>query len=346
MLFSKQSILIFLIIATSLLPALKQPEQYPDVSRYPVQLSELGLFKQPLRDLSPATDVEPYTVNMPLFSDYAQKSRFFYLPPGKTISAKEREVFDFPVGSILVKNFYYTLDEQHPEAGKRILETRLLVHEEKGWVPLSYVWNDEQTDARIEVAGHSTNLEWTDQRGKKNKLNYQVPNLNQCKGCHSQNGQFVPIGPSLRQLSNPENKQLENWYEKGLLQVPETIDLTSFTGMPGLESTANTDRKARAYLDANCAHCHNRKGPASTSGLYLDYYETAPEHLGINKPPVAAGRGSGKRKFSIVPGKPNESILMYRMESNDTGIRMPEIGRQIAHKEGLELIKNWIKELE
>jgi len=58
---------------------------------------------------------------------------------------------------------------------------------------------------------------------------------------------------------------------------------------------------------------------------------------------VAAGRGSGDRKYGIVPGKPNESILVYRMESDDPGIRMPELGRQLEHIEGVDLIKAWIK---
>ena len=100
---------------------------------------------------------------------------------------------------------------------------------------------------------------------------------------------------------------------------------------------------ARAYLDGNCAHCHNPHGPASTSGMFLDIWQTEPERLGIGKPPVAAGRGSGNRRYGIVPGKPNESILVYRMESDDPGIRMPELGRQLMHREGVELIRAWIK---
>ena len=101
--------------------------------------------------------------------------------------------------------------------------------------------------------------------------------------------------------------------------------------------------RARAYLDANCAHCHSRQGPANTSGLFLDIFETDPAHIGVNKTPVAAGRGAGDLRFDIVPGEPNQSILVFRMRTNDPSIAMPEIGREQVHEEGLALIEEWIR---
>jgi uncharacterized repeat protein (TIGR03806 family) len=191
-------------------------------------------------------------------------------------------------------------------------------------------------------------VQWTDKDGKKQKLDYVAPNLNQCKGCHSYDGLFVPLGATARQLNREENgaNQLADWHARGWLNLPEGFDaekaprLTDYRRSEG----ALAD-KARAYLDGNCAHCHNPNGPASTSGMFLEASQTNPERLGINKPPVAAGRGSGNRKFGIVPGKPQESILLYRMESDDPGVRMPELGRQLAHREGVELIRQWIKTL-
>ena len=47
-------------------------------------------------------------------------------------------------------------------------------------------------------------------------------------------------------------------------------------------------------------------------------------------------------KFSIVPGKPNESILLHRMDSLDPGVMMPESGRKLSHSEGVALINDWI----
>ena len=64
--------------------------------------------------------------------------------------------------------------------------------------------------------------------------------------------------------------------------------------------------------------------------------------MGIFKKPVATGRGSGGYKYSIVPGKPEESILLYRMESMDPGVMMPESGRALTHKEAVEMVRDWI----
>jgi len=79
--------------------------------------------------------------------------------------------------------------------------------------------------------------------------------------------------------------------------------------------------------------------------LFLDIHEMNPTSLGIFKTPVAAGRGSGNLKVDIEPGHPNKSILIYRMNTTDPGFAMPEIGREQIHKEGVELISKWIKEM-
>ena len=60
------------------------------------------------------------------------------------------------------------------------------------------------------------------------------------------------------------------------------------------------------------------------------------------KRPVAAGRGSGGRMFAIVPGAPDASILLHRMESNEPGVMMPQFGRSVAHDEGVALVRAYI----
>ncbi len=322
-----------------------------------VLLSEYGFFEGNLADLKPAVQVFPYEVNAPLFSDYAEKARFIALPQGLKMVYQNEAAFEFPVGATIIKNFFYHTDASRPELGRRILETRLLLREAKGWKALEYVWNDEQTDAALEVAGASFPISWTDAAQRLHQIQYVAPNLNQCKGCHSYDGQFVPLGISARQLNRGEGSenQLLAWQKQGWIELPENFNPQTSPRLadyriPG--EAANqpvfpdpVTAKARAYLDANCGHCHNPHGPASTSGMFLDITQTDPERLGVNKTPVAAGRGSGNRRFGIVPGKPSESILVYRMENGDPGVRMPEIGRQLEHHEGVELIKAWIKEM-
>ena len=321
-------------------------------------LSDYAFFTAPLAALRPAPGVFPYEVNAPLFSDYAEKARFVFLPAGQKMAYRPDAAFDIPVGAVIIKNFYYPHDAAQPEKGRRILETRLLLREEKGWKALEYIWNAEQTDAVLEVAGATFPVEWQDAAGKKQRVQYIAPNLNQCKGCHSYDGQFVPIGITTRQLNRTQgtDNQLLTWQKAGWLQLPVDFDTATAPrladyrqppsfGKPTAGKPATHEAAARAYLDGNCAHCHNPHGPASTSGMFLEISQTDPERLGIGKPPVAAGRGSGNRRYGIVPGKPNESILVYRMESDDPGIRMPELGRQMMHREGVELVKNWIREM-
>lgn len=310
-------------------------------------LSEYGLFSGPLADLSPAANVFPYEVNAPLFSDYAEKARFIYLPEGARMAYRDSTAFEFPEGAVIIKNFYYQHDATKPEKGRRILETRLLIREAKGWKALEYIWNTEQTDALLEVAGATFPVGWTDASGKPQHLQYIAPNLNQCKGCHSIGGKFVPLGITARQLNREETSenQLLAWKNAARIDLPGNFNPESAPRLTDYRVSGHTTSAARSYLDANCGHCHNPQGPASTSGMFLDYFENDPERLGVHKTPVAAGRGSGNRRFGIVPGKPAESILLFRMQSDDTGIRMPELGRQLAHREGLDLIESWIKNM-
>jgi uncharacterized repeat protein (TIGR03806 family) len=308
---------------------------------YKENLSDYGFFKGTLKEQIPSDGVVLYTLNSPLFSDYASKLRFVKLPAGQSVSYNPDSVLQFPVGTAIVKTFYYPIDERNPKKGRRLMETRVLLHEDKGWVALPYIWNKEQTDAVLEVAGGSDQVSWIDAAGKKQSFEYQVPNMNQCKGCHERSGEMTPIGPSVRQLN--DGHQLQNWETAGLLRglpkdhIPALVNYS--------DASASLDDRVKAYLDINCAHCHNPTGPARSSGLYLTWDSKDRTAYGFFKAPVAAGRGSGNLSYDIVPGKPEQSILHYRMASRDPGVMMPELGRQLTHHEGVELVRSWIASL-
>jgi uncharacterized repeat protein (TIGR03806 family) len=308
---------------------------------YKENLSDYGFFKGTLKEQIPSDGVVLYTLNSPLFSDYASKLRFVKLPAGQSVAYNPDSVLQFPVGTAIVKTFYYPVDERNPKKGRRLMETRVLLHEAKGWVALPYIWNKEQTDAVLEVAGGSDQVSWIDGAGKKQSFEYQVPNMNQCKGCHERSGEMTPIGPSVRQLN--DGQQLQHWETAGLLKglpkdhIPALVNYS--------DASASLDDRVKAYLDINCAHCHNPTGPARSSGLYLTWDSKDRTAYGFLKPPVAAGRGSGNLSYDIVPGKPEQSILHYRMASRDPGVMMPELGRQLTHHEGVELVRSWISSL-
>lgn len=309
-------------------------------------LSEYGFFTGDLKELKPAGGIVPYALNTPLFSNYAEKLRFIKLPEGKKAVFNDSDVFEMPKGTVLIKNFYYPLDFRHPEKGRKIIETRLLAHREEGWSTYQYIWNEEQTEASFEPIGDAITVSYTDIKGKKVTAPYVIPNQAQCKGCHSQGNRLIPIGLAARHLMGeydyPTGKQnqLAYWSSHNMIDWPQT-KVTANANW--LDKSASLNDRARAYLDINCGFCHNPKGPANTSGLFLDIHNANPTALGINKPPVAAGRGSGDREYDIVPGSPHKSIMIYRMTSTDPGVAMPEIGREQVHKEGIALISEWIK---
>lgn len=324
----------------------------PQEGSFPEKLSEYGFFKEPLAEMQANADVLPYSLNTPLYSDDAFKARFIRLPPGAQIPYNDREVLDFPVGTAIIKTFYYPDDFRHPTKSRRLIETRLLLHQEKGWVALPYIWNEAQTEAYLEVAGGETEVNWKDAQGRKQNLHYVVPNMNQCKGCHNFKEKLQPIGPTARHLNGnfayPEGKanQLQYWQKRGWLTgLPQELAQVPKTPIWDEPESGSLEARARAYLDINCGHCHRPEGPASTSGLYLHQHETSATALGIGKTPVAAGRGSGNLTYDIVPGQPDKSILVYRMASQDPGIMMPELSRKRVHQEGLALIREWIAKM-
>lgn len=300
----------------------------------PAKLSDFGFFKDSAAR-KPAPHVIPYDLITPLFSDYAEKYRYAYVPAGKRAKYDGDAAFDFPVGSALIKSFGYEV------GGKlHLVETRVLLRRADGWIALPYVWNDTQTEAVLKRAGTRVPVTFTDTSGDVRQISYSVPNQNQCKGCHDLAGQITPIGPKARNLNH--DGQLKRWVASGLLdRAPKDAPALARWDDP----KASLDGRARAYLEVNCAHCHNPQGPASNSGLFFGWKVTDPVQLGVGKYPVAAGRGSGNFELVIDPGHPERSILPYRMESIDPGIAMPELGRATAHKEGLALLGKWITAL-
>lgn len=320
-------------------------------SIYYQQLSDYAVFEGQINQLNPKEELLPYALNSTLFSDYAQKARFIFIPKGSKIAYQNNQVLELPVGTLIFKNFFYYLDEKKPEIGRRLIETRVLKREEAGWVTLPYIWNEEQTDAILDVAGKTIPVKFKNTKGKTLSFDYEVPNKNQCKGCHELDGKIMPIGPSARQLNGDftyqtgKENQLVHWEKLGFLEgLPKNLALEDHL-INYQDESQSLDDRARGYLDVNCGHCHNPQGPAKNSGLFLNWKNFKTHAYGLMKPPVAAGKGSGNLQFDIVAGKPEESILYYRMNSIDPGVMMPELGRKLKHEEGIKLIKDWISQL-
>ena len=311
---------------------------------FPEKLSEFEFFLDDSAQL-PNEKVIPYELISTLFSDYSYKQRWVYVPSNKKAKYVENWVFDFPTGSALIKTFYYPVDERAPELGKQLLETRLLLRKESGWEAVSYAWNEEQNEAYKKIAGKTINAEWTDFMGEEKTVRYRVPNVNQCKECHDADDKISPIGPKARNINKEfdfkdgEFNQLVYWMNR---EIIDDYPMDLISPVDWTDETKDINDRVRSYLDVNCGHCHSPTGNDNSTGLYLHLNETRDINLGIFKKPVATGRGSGGYKYSIVPGKPEESILLYRMESMDPGVMMPESGRALTHKEAVDMVRDWI----
>jgi uncharacterized repeat protein (TIGR03806 family) len=308
------------------------------------KLSDFGFFGGKLSELNPAKQIFKYELSSALFTDYAVKDRFIYLPQGTSIKYNPNGILGFPDSTIIIKNFAYT-NAAHQ---KIMIETRLLVKDpwDKKWKVMNYLWNREQTDAVKHITGAGLPITLLDDDGNKISTVYQVPNTNDCKRCHVNNDTLIPIGPKARNLNFVIAGQQEN-------QLAHWASLGKLSGLPGLTNVSqlpdwkdknhfSLDQRARAYLDINCAHCHIKGGDAYNTGLFLEYEQTDKGHLGILKSPVSAGNGVGGFNYDIVPGDAAHSILAYRMNSTEPGTAMPELARTIIHKEGVKLISDWI----
>jgi uncharacterized repeat protein (TIGR03806 family) len=301
----------------------------------PAKLSEFGFFAGSAH--SPSAQLIPYSLATPLFSDYSEKQRFVYLPMGTQVSVDDGYGrVTFPVGAAIVKSFGYPDGNGH----LKVIETRVLLNRADGWVALPYVWNADGSDADLRIGGLRTNVTATLPDGKAQPISYAVPNKNQCKQCHSSSGQIQPIGPLLGNMRFPTQANKARF-----LGGANRTDATRI--MPAWDNvqSATVAARAQSYLYVNCAHCHRPTGSASNSGLFFDETAIGPTAQGIGKHPVAAGRGSGGFEFVIAPGNPEQSILLHRLESLDPGVAMPELGRSSVHKEGADLLRQWIKEM-
>lgn len=339
----------------------------------PDRLSEWGVVFADGTRFELNDGVVPYELNTPLFSDYALKLRTVWLPEGTSARYSDRAELQFPVGTIISKTFHYQKADERSAGSIAVLkldresaldadgyldldeyvliETRLLVRYEDGWQAFPYVWNAAQDEATLEIAGGQINIELVD-NNSSDSIVYIVPDANQCGGCHTPDHsakEVRPLGPKAWQLNRTyswwgsSGTQLEHWVASGLL--------TGYNGAPpqGVRwlqpGDASLEQRAKAYLDANCAHCHNPSGAADTSALNLNIDAPVDRRYGVCKTPVAVGRGSGDRPYDIYPGRPDDSILVYRMQHSDPAIAMPELGRSTVHTMGVTVVSDWIASL-
>jgi uncharacterized repeat protein (TIGR03806 family) len=310
----------------------------PGQSQPADRLSEMGIFVGPLAALQPAPGVVAYDVNVPLYSDGAQKQRFLWLPPGAQIHATA-DRWEVPVGAYFVKNFYVPNDASDPSRGIHLVETRFLIKGEHDMTAATYVWNDEQTDAFASGGNRDVPVRWIDVDGVLHDQSFHVPGTSLCQDCH----QNRSLGIRTRQIVHPGT------YADGTTdQVSHLVAANVLDGAPpsGLVLSdpfgdAPLDTRARSYLDANCAHCHGDGGEAHGTGVLWDYDDTDLAHLPICRhTPTVAGND-----HVIVPGHPEQSEFISRILSTDPWVRMPQGPSRVPDGAGVALLTRWVRDM-
>ena len=291
-------------------------------------LSELKLFKGNITDFQYSDNVYEYGLSTPLFTDYAYKLRVVTVPDGEKMTYNEGGLLGYPDNTIMAKTFYFLNDERDPSLGKKIIETRVLIKKEGEWLVRNYVWNEAQTDAVLDDDLHGLQVDWIDEMGTARSVDYVVPSNNQCIQCHTLGNEIVPIGPKARALNfNHEGQNILQFFKESELLIGAP-DISQIPVLPDWsDETLSLEERSRAYLDMNCAHCHQPGGSynASFGDNFQFTYETAFEDSNIYDERVQ---------------------IKDRMNTQISGYFMPLIGTSLKHDEGITLINAYMDSLD
>jgi len=309
-------------------------------------LSAYNFFEGDLKDLNPTFGVVPYDLISPLFSDYAKKKRFIWMPNGvKGNYVDDYSSLQLPEGTILIKNFFYNTVQ--PSNTTRILETRIMYKKATEWDFANYIWNDEQNEAFFSNQGSVVDISWLE-NGTPKSTNYRIPSRAECFTCHNQFDDPTPIGFKPQSLNKDypyasgTTNQLRKLIEVGYLNnnIPDTID--SFVAWD--DDSQSLEARVRSYLDINCAHCHSDEGHCNYRPMRFAYnLNSDNENIGVCVEPETQFIPNS---YIVKPNDADLSILHYRVSTTDESFRMPLLGRTINHDEGIRLIEEWINTLD
>jgi uncharacterized repeat protein (TIGR03806 family) len=290
-------------------------------------LSEMGLFLGDLSDLTPAPGVQLFELNSILFTDYAAKQRLIRLPQGQAMTYNNSSLLpNFPDNTLMAKTFYYNLDDGNPSLGIQIIETRISIKVSGEWQMGNYIWNQAQTDASYDEAGSMVPISYIDINGATQNIDYVVPSNENCITCHSNANSVTPIGPKLRNMNFSPSYTSQNLLDY-LTSIGMLEGVTS-SNISVLPDWTDTDvdilDRGRAYIDINCAHCHQPGG--AVMNFALDFRLETP--------------------FDDTAIYPNRGEIEARVQSTVPTYRMPQIGRSLVHDEAVVMLLEYLQAIE
>ncbi len=327
------------------------PNPQPDQSStFPKNLSESGLFSSAVEQ-APAPGVVPYSITAPPWADHATGQRFVAIPDQLSINTAAAK-WEFPKNSVLVKTLSLDMHEGDRSSSRRI-ETQILHYDGIEWMPYTYRWNDEQTDATlVGAAGAEQTFEIVDSSapGGKRVQNWRFSGRAECQRCHNKWS-----GPALAFNSLQLDKthgdlagsQLDAFAYMQLFDKP--VDMKKQTVNKELgpladpyDASNNAEVRARSYLQVNCAHCHRmHAGGSVLSHMHFDLPLEKTNMIGARPSQGTFGIHDAR---VIAPGDPLRSVLLFRMAKLGGG-RMPHIGSAEVDREAVGLMYDWIGQM-
>ena len=321
----------------------------------PAQLSLTGVFAN-TPSMSPAATLLPYSPNVPLWSDGAAKVRYLSIPnsgapytPGSQISYAPTNTWLFPAGTVFVKTFELLTNQSDPNSIRR-LETRLLVRDTNGAVyGVTYKWRADNSDADLLTASQTEPIAIATPGGIVTQMWY-YPSPSDCLQCHTPAANYV-LGVNARQLNGNfaypngvTDNQLRALNRAGLLYpainestIPAIEQLYSVTN-----SAATFVQRARSYLDANCAQCHQ---PGGTGPTFDARYDTPLANQNIINTPVIKGNLGYDNVNIVTPNDVWRSSLYDRIDTLNSTIQMPPLARNLIDTNAVQLMAEWINSL-
>ena len=310
-----------------------------------------GVPPPDLRDTGLYSDVETLEIDArhlafapqyPLWTDGATKRRWIALPPGSAIDASDPDVWVFPAGTRLWKEFSF--------AGQRV-ETRTMERQADGqWRYAAYAWSADGGSAQL-VPANGRRGAYPLGGGRS----HTIPGVNDCKACH-QGGRSEVLGFGLIQLSpgrdpgalhaDPSGVDVNSIIARGLLVgLPQSARAARWTAVSA------TERAAAGYLHGNCGHCHNEQGPLRTIGLFLRQTAGAGAEPAIastfEQPVKKPAPGlPADAVLRIAPQHPDRSALLKRIASRYPPLQMPPLGTELVDRQAVDLLARWIAESE
>lgn len=330
---------------------------------YP-KLSNYKFFVGAMKEQLPSMNVLPYEPSSSLFTDYAHKKRFVWMPQGtKATYNGDSKTLELPIGAALIKTFYYeNVQNVTPIGSKRIIETRIMIRLATGWIFADYVWNASQTEAYYDMSGSNTDVSWIDENNVNKNVSYRIPNQVQCITCHKVKVNGIetntPIGIKPQNLnynynySTETKNQLTKWIDEGYLTSGFTYPSVQNTTIDYKDSSKDLTLRARSYVDINCAHCHQNDRHCDYRPMRFAFAETGLNNgLGTTNMGVCVNTSDlqdfpAQLNKVVTPANINQSMMYYRLNTTDERYRMPLHGRTLIHTEGVTLIADWINSLQ